>query len=139
MFFAVFSGTANELMVPAFPPNTHPRPHLMQKETTDFLNLPRRGTILGVQNVALYCKIDTVIQLFRWLYKWSLAQRLYKTLVPLFLFRIEPEISTPEKSTFYFRATLGVKEVLQSSKNSISIVLIIFDSILLPHSKKSVL
>ena len=56
-FLAVFSGTANELMVPAYPPNTHPRQHLMQKEPTDFLNLPGRGTILGVQNVTLYCKI----------------------------------------------------------------------------------
>ena len=40
---------------------------------------------------------------------------------------------------FYFRATLGVKEVLQSSKNLTSIFLMIFDSILLQHSKKTVL
>ena len=72
----------------------------MQKEPTDYLNLPRRGTILGVQNVTLYCKIDTVIQLFQWLYKWPLAQGLHKTLDPLFLYPIEPEISTPENSAF---------------------------------------
>ena len=29
-FFAVFSCTAHELMVPAKPPNTHPRPHLIE-------------------------------------------------------------------------------------------------------------
>ena len=28
----------------------------MQKELTDFLNLPRRGTVLGVQNNTLYLK-----------------------------------------------------------------------------------
>ena len=72
----------------------------MQKEPTDFHNLPWRGTILGVKNVTLYYKIDTVIQLFQWLYKWSLVQGLYKTLDPLFLYPIEPEISTPEKSAF---------------------------------------
>ena len=82
----------------AQPPNNHPRPYLMQKELTDFLNFPRGCTILGVQNVTLYCKIDTVIQSFRWIYKWSLAQILYKTLVSLFLLPIEPEISTPEIS-----------------------------------------
>ena len=60
VFFAVFSGTAHELMVPANPPNTHPRPHLMPKEPTDFLNLSRRFTISRVQNVTLYYKIDTV-------------------------------------------------------------------------------
>ena len=48
--FTVFSGTANELMVPVKPPNTHPRPHLMQKEPTD---LPRRWMISGIQNVTL--------------------------------------------------------------------------------------
>ena len=99
-FFAVFSGTAHELMVPAWPSNTHPIPHLMQKESTDFLNLSRRGTISGVQNVTLYCKIDTVIQLFPWVYKWSLAQWLYRTLDLLFLYPIEPEITTPEKIGF---------------------------------------
>ena len=72
----------------------------MQKEPTDFLKLPRRGTILGVQNVTLYCKIGTVIKLFQWLYKWSLAQGLYKTLDPLFLNLKEPEISTRQNSTF---------------------------------------
>ena len=100
MFFAVFSGTAHELMVPAKPPNTHPRPHLMSKEPTDVLNWSRRWTIPGVQNVTLYYKIDKVIQSLWWLYKWSLAQALYKILDPLFLFQIEPEISTPEKSAF---------------------------------------
>ena len=64
LLFAVFSGTAHELMVPAKPRNTHPRAHLMKKEPTDFLNLPRRVTILGVLNVTLYYKIDIVIQLF---------------------------------------------------------------------------
>ena len=68
-FFAVFSGTAHELMVTAKPPNTHPRLHLMQKEPTELLSLPRRWTISGVQNVTLYYKIDTLIQLFRLLYK----------------------------------------------------------------------
>ena len=76
-------------MVPAYPPNTHPRPHLMRKEPTDFLKLPRRGTILGVQNVNLYCKIDTV-QLFQWLYKWSLAQGLYKSLTVCFYIQWNP-------------------------------------------------
>ena len=99
-FFCVFSGTAPELMVPAKPPNTHPKPHLMQKEPTDLLDFPRRCTISGVQNVTLYYKIDIVIQLFCWIYKWSLAQGLYKTLDLLFLFPIEPEISTPEKIGF---------------------------------------
>ena len=74
----------------------------MQKEPIVLLNLARRDTISCVQNVTLYCKIrvDRVIQSFSWLYKWSLAQGLYKTLDPLFLFPIEPEISTPEKWTF---------------------------------------
>ena len=40
--FAVLSGTAHELMVPAKPPKTHPRPHLMPKEPTDLLNWSRR-------------------------------------------------------------------------------------------------
>ena len=74
-------------MVPAQPPNTHPSPHLMQKDATNLLNLPRRGTISGVQNVTLYCKIDIVIQLFRLVYKWSLAQGLQKTLDPLLLYQ----------------------------------------------------
>ena len=62
----------------------------MQKELTDFLNFPRRGTILGVQNVTLYCKIDTVIQ------------GLYAT---------EPEISAPEKSVF----VLGLFEFITNA------------------------
>ena len=53
-----------------------------------------RGTISGVQNVTLYCKIYIVIQLFQLVYKWSLALGLYKTLDPLFLYQIEPEILT---------------------------------------------
>ena len=85
VFFAVFSGTAHELMVHAKPPNSHPSPYLMQKEPTDLLNLLRRGTISDVQNVTLYCKIDTVILFFRWVFIWSPAQGLYKTLDPLFL------------------------------------------------------
>ena len=85
VFFAVFSGTARELRVPTMPPNTRPRPHLMQKEPIDVLNFPRRWTISGVQKVTLYYKIDIVIQLFRCLYKWSLAPRIYKTLDLLFL------------------------------------------------------
>ena len=99
-FFAFFSGTAHELMVPTEPLNTHPRSHLILKEPTDLLNWSRRLTISGVQNVILYYKIDIVIQLFWWLYKWSLDRGLYKTLDHLFLFPIEPEISTPEKSAF---------------------------------------
>ena len=59
--FAVFSGTAHELMVPAKLPNTHPRPHLMPKEPTDLLNWYRRWMISGVQNVTLYNNIDKVI------------------------------------------------------------------------------
>ena len=51
-------------------------------------------------NITLYYKIDKVIQMFRWLYKWLLSQGLHKTHDPLFLFPIEPEISTPEKSPF---------------------------------------
>ena len=102
VLFAVFSETAHELMVPAKPPNTHPRPHLMQKDPIDLINLPRRWTISDVQNVTLYHKIDKLIQLFWWLYKWSLAQGLYKTLDTLFLFPIEPEISTPEKSGYFW-------------------------------------
>ena len=98
VFFAVFFGTAHELMVPAKLPNTHPRPYLMQKEPTNLLNLPSRWTISHIQSVTLYYKIDIVIQLFWWPYKWSLAQGLYKPLDRLFLFPIEPEISTPEKS-----------------------------------------
>ena len=31
VFFAVFSGTAHELMVPAKPRNTHPRSHIMRR------------------------------------------------------------------------------------------------------------
>ena len=100
MIFKVFSETAHELMAMHKLPNSHPRPHLIQKEPIDFLNLPRRGTISGVENVILYCKIDTVNQLLRWICKWSLAQGLYITLDPLFLFQIEPEISTPEKLAF---------------------------------------
>ena len=85
-FFKVSSGTAHGLMVPAKPHNTHPRPLLMPKQPTDLLNLSTRWTISGVQNVTLYYKIDKVIQLIWWLHKWSLAQGLYKTLDPLFLF-----------------------------------------------------
>ena len=36
VFFAVFSGTAHELMVSSKLPVTHPRPHLMQKKTNRF-------------------------------------------------------------------------------------------------------
>ena len=103
VFFVVFWGTAHELMVPAEPPITHLRPHVMQKEPIVLLNLPRRGKISGIINVTLYCKIDTVIQLFRWIYKWSLEKGLYKTLDPLLLYQIEPYISTPEKSAFCTR------------------------------------
>ena len=102
-FFVVFSGTANELMVPAQQPNTHRRPHLMQKEPTVLLNLPRLGKISGVQNVTLYCKIDTIIEFLRLVYIWSLVKGLYKALDPLFLYQIEPYISTPEKSAFCTR------------------------------------
>ena len=58
-FFAVFSGNAHELMVPA-KPNMPTLGHtLMQEEPTDLLNLSRCWTISGVQNVSLYYKIDT--------------------------------------------------------------------------------
>ena len=119
-FLAVFSVTAHELMVPAEPSNTHPRPHLMPKEPTDLLNWSRRWTISGVQNVTLYYKIDKVIQLFWWLYKWSLAQGLYKTLDPLFLFLIEHEIWTPEKSAFPFLICLTTLMKFQNTNVFIS-------------------
>ena len=106
VFCAVFSGTAHELMVPAYAPNTHPRPHRIQNKPTDLLNFSSRCTILDVPKVTLYYRIDTVIQLFHWLNKWSLAQWLYKTLCPLVLYQIEPEISTPEKLAFVL--SLGV-------------------------------
>ena len=67
VFFAVFSGSAHELMVPAKPRNALPRPHLMQKEPTDLLSFRRRWTISGFQNVSLYYEIYIVIQLFWWL------------------------------------------------------------------------
>ena len=62
VLFAIFSGTAHELMVPAKAPNTRPNPHLMPKEPTGSLNLSRRWTISGVQNVTLYYKINIVTQ-----------------------------------------------------------------------------
>ena len=80
-----------------YPPQTQ----LMQEDPTDILNKPRRGTISGVQNVTLYYKIDTEIQLFRWVYQWSLGQGLYNTLDPLVLYLIEHKISTPEKPALY--------------------------------------
>ena len=94
VFIAVFSGPAHELMVPAKPPNSHPRPHLMQREPTDLLNLSRRWTISGVQNVTLYYKIDIVIQLFWCLYKWSLAQGLYKHSTPRSMFNRTRDINS---------------------------------------------
>ena len=72
----------------------------MQKEPIVLLNLPRRGTISGVKKVTLYCKIDSLIQFFRCIYKWQLVQGLYKTLVPLFLYQVGTYISTTEKSAF---------------------------------------
>ena len=45
------------------------------------------------------------------------------------------ESSYKYSQSFYFRATLGVKEVLQSSKFSTSIFFIIFHSTSLPESK----
>ena len=62
VFFAVFSGTAHEIMVPAKPLNTHPSPYLTPKDPTDLLNLSRHWTISGIQNVTLYYKINIVIQ-----------------------------------------------------------------------------
>ena len=88
----------------------------MQMEPTDLLNLPRCGTISGVQNAILHCKIDTVVQMFRWIYKWSLTQGLYKALHPLFLYPIEPEILTPEKPTFCtepFRTYLKTRAIVR--------------------------
>ena len=90
VFFAVFSCTGHELMVPAKPRNTYSRPHLIQKEPTDYLNFSRRWTILVVQNVTLYYKIDIVIQLFWWLYKWSLAKGYTKHSTPCFYFQQNP-------------------------------------------------
>ena len=50
-----------------------------------------KGTILGVQNLTLYCnKIDSAIQLFLWVYKSSLAEE--QTLDLFFLYAIETEI-----------------------------------------------
>ena len=57
MFFCGFLRNPHELMVPAKPPNTHLRLHLMPKESRDLLNWFRRWTISGVQNVTLYYKI----------------------------------------------------------------------------------
>ena len=54
VFFAVFSETADELNMPAKPPNTHRRSHLAAKEPTDLPTWSRRWTISGVQNVTLY-------------------------------------------------------------------------------------
>ena len=73
----------------------------MQKELTDFLNWSRRWTISGVQNVTLYCKIDTIIQLFRWVYKWSLAQMLYKTLDPCFYIQYNPRYQPLKNRLLY--------------------------------------
>ena len=53
----------------------------------------------------------------------------YLRLVKIFLQRMDVK-------RFYFRATLGEKEVLQLSKNSLKSFFMLFDSISLPHSKK---
>ena len=82
----------NSFSKPSFASPTSQALHLIQ--------LASRPSISGVQNLTLYCKIDTVILLFRWVYKWSLAQGPSKTLDPLFLQPIEPEIWTLEKSGF---------------------------------------
>ena len=72
----------------------------MEKRPTDFLNFPRRGTISGVQNVTVYCKIEYSDRIVPMGIQWSLTQGLYKTFDPLLLYPIEPEKSTPEKSAF---------------------------------------
>ena len=72
----------------------------MQKEPIVLLNFTRRGKISGVQNVTLYYKIDTVIEFFRWVYIWSLAQGLYKTLDPLFLYQKELRYQALENRLF---------------------------------------
>ena len=70
----------------------------MQKEPTHLVYLPGRSRNSGVQDITVYCKIDTDtvpmgIQMV-------MAEELYKTLDPLFLYPIEREIRTPEKSAF---------------------------------------
>ena len=85
--FLRFSEEAHELIVPAKPPNTYHRPRTMPKEPTDLLNLPRRWTISGIQNVILYYKIDIVTKLFWWLYNWSLSKGYIKHLTPCFYFQ----------------------------------------------------
>ena len=59
-----------------------------------------KGTILAVQNLTLYCnKLDSVIQLFRWVHKSSLAEE--QTLDLFFLYAIEPEICIPVNRLSY--------------------------------------
>ena len=61
-FFKCFSTNANKLMVIRKPPNAHHRPHLMQKEPADLLNLPRHKSRFPVETLMLCCNIDTVKQ-----------------------------------------------------------------------------
>ena len=63
MFFKVFSETAHELMAMRKPSNSHPRPHLMQKEPTDLLNLPRHKPRFPVETLMLCCNTVTVKQM----------------------------------------------------------------------------
>ena len=57
MFFKIFSETAHALMVMYKPHNAHSRPHLMQKEPTDFLNLLRCKLHFPVESLMLCCNI----------------------------------------------------------------------------------
>ena len=96
-------------MVPAQPHNIHPSTRLMQREPINLLNLLRRGTISGIQNSTLYCKIYTVIQFFRRVHIWSLAQGLYKTLDPLFLYQKNPRYQAlKNRGTFDCTCRSGV-------------------------------
>ena len=98
VLFAVFAGTAHQLMVPAKPCNTHPKPHLMQKEPTDLLNFPRplndyRGSKC---HSVLYNRYSNPVVLMA--IQMVTGPRAVQNARPLFLFPIESEISTPENT-----------------------------------------
>ena len=61
--FEGFLRNSHELIAMRRPPNAHPRPHLMQKEPTDLLNLPRRKLRFPVETLMLCCNIVTVKQM----------------------------------------------------------------------------
>ena len=72
----------------------------MQRVSKHLLNLPRSGTISGVQNLTLYSKIAYSNQIVRMDVQMVAGPRAIENTNPLFLYPIEPEISTPEKSAF---------------------------------------